>query len=75
MITASRNQNGSVTFTALVKDKNPNGNPWGSPFYHSLTMYGYAEDGFEGSWDSYTDYLRETFLDCLTRDGLVVVED
>ncbi len=64
MITTERvPHSGAIIVTALVKDGDPRGNPWGSPFYHSQTFYGYAK--------------REAvavFRDSLTRDGLTVVE-
>lgn len=65
MITAERvRHSGALVLTALVKDRLPERNPWGSPFYHSRTFYGY----------SLTEAKAE-FRDSLTRDGLVIVRD
>ncbi len=64
MITYERIHSGAVVLTALVKDRNRDGNPWGAPFYHSRTFYGYGK--------------REAvalFRDSLTRDGLEIVKD
>jgi hypothetical protein len=65
MITAERvKHNGAIVLTALVKDKNPSGNPWGSPFYHSRTFYGYR-----------LPEAKAVFRDSLTRDGLDIVKE
>ena len=64
MITAERiRHSGALILTALVKDKNPSGNPWGSPFYHSRTFYGYT-----------LPEARARYRESLTRDGLAIVK-
>jgi hypothetical protein len=64
MITSERvRHSGALILTALVKDKNPSGNPWGSPFYHSRTFYGYT-----------LPEARAEYRESLTRDGLVIVK-
>jgi hypothetical protein len=55
---------GAWILTALVKDRNPSGNPWGSPFYESRTFSGYSKRE-----------AGEVFRDSLTRDGLVIVKE
>lgn len=55
---------GALQLSALVIDKNPAGNPWGSAFFHRVTYMGYTR--------------REAiaaFLDSLQRDGLRIVEE
>jgi hypothetical protein len=65
MISTERiRHSGGLIVTALVKDKNPAGNPWGSPFYHSRTFYGYTR----------SEAVAE-FRDSLTRDGLTIARD
>ena len=64
MITTERTAPFTWRVTALVKDKNPSGNPWGSPFFHTRTYFGYP-----------MREAKEMFRDSLTRDGLVIVKD
>ena len=65
MITSQRvAHSGAIILTALVKDRNSAGNPWGAPFYHSCTFYGY------GKRDAVA-----LFRESLTRDGLEIVRD
>lgn len=55
---------GALVLTAVVKDANRDGNPWGSPFYHSRRYEGFTR--------------REAtamFRDSLSRDGLSIVRD
>ena len=55
---------GTLIVTALVRDRNPLGNPWGGPFYHSRRFSGY--DRSEA---------LAMFVDSVTRDGLEIVAD
>ena len=64
MISYRRNHDGGLVLTALVRDTKPAGNPWGAPFYHSYTFYGY------GKREATAEY-REN----LTHHGLVIVEE
>lgn len=55
---------GALQLSAMVIDKDPDGNPWGSAFFHRVTYMGYTR--------------REAiaaFLDSLRRDGLRIVEE
>jgi hypothetical protein len=55
---------GGLNVTALVRDRNPLGNPWGGPFYETMHFEGYTR--------------REAvalFRESLTRRGLFIVAD
>jgi len=44
MITVERSfPSGAWIVSALVVDNDPDGNPWGSPFYERLTFMGYSK--------------------------------
>jgi hypothetical protein len=64
MITTERARDGAIVVVALVKAKNPIENPWGAPFLHTRTFYGYTRRE-----------ARELFRDSLTRDGLTIARD
>lgn len=55
---------GTLVLTAIVKDRNPFGNPWGAPFYHSRRYQGYERSE-----------AIACFVDSLTRDGLDIIEE
>ena len=64
MISYRRNHDGGRVLTALVRDTNPAGNPWGAPFYRSYTFYGY------GKSEATAEYLQH-----LADNGLVIADD
>lgn len=64
MITCEKYVGGYYVVSALVKDNNPNGNPWGAPFFHSVRYEGYTKRE-----------AIENYRDSLTRDGLQVVRE
>jgi hypothetical protein len=64
VITTERNHDGAWILTALVRDRNPLGNPWGDSFYETRTYYGYSKR------EAIANYPED-----IAKDGLYIVKE